>query len=345
MKEAYRAYMIEQLKNLLAIDSTTGQFAPMEAYLMEEASRLGYAPTQLEKGGVTVPLGGSGNGLVITAHVDDIGLMVRYVNPDGTIRVCNVGGLYPFQCDLTNVRVHSRAGQVYTGTMRRKKSSLHLMNEEERAERCDYEKNLFLFLDEEIHSAQDVEALGIRAGDLIALDPMTVFTSNGYIKSRFLDDKASAAILLAYMKYVKAEGVSLPRQVTAYFSLYEEVGHGGASGIPEDTTEVLAVDIGCCGPDTYSHEKKVTICPMDAFSPYHKGTVDALVTAAERANVPYALDLCVPRYGSDADAALKSGRDVRHGLIGPGVLGTHGYERTHVESLEATLALLKAYAG
>jgi putative aminopeptidase FrvX len=50
-----------------------------------------------------------------------------------------------------------------------------------------------------------------------------------------------------------------------------------------------------------------------------------------------------PAYGSDADTALISGHDIRHGLIGPGVYASHGYERSHVDGVENTLKLLKEY--
>ncbi len=344
MKETHRAYMLEQLKKLLAIDSTTGFYKPMENYLAEEIMRLGYQPHRLVKGGVSVDLGGKGNGLVMTAHADDIGFMVRYVNPDGTIRVCNVGGLHPFMVDEAGVRLYTRDGRVYMGNLRKMNPSLHLMQANERGETLDYEKNLFLFLDEEVHSAEDVAKLGIRCGDVLALEPNTVFTPSGYIKSRFLDDKVSVAVLLTYMKYLKEEGVALSRHVTVYFSLYEEVGHGGSCGMPNDTTDVLAVDIGCCGPTHSSDEKKVSIGTMDTAFPYHRGLVDDLIAAADAVNAQYALDIFIPYYGSDANAALRAGLDVRHGLIGPGVLSTHGYERTHIKSLEETYALICSFA-
>lgn len=344
MEQLDRLYLLEQLRSLLAIDSTTGHYRAIEDHLFAECERLGYAPQRLRKGGVTVDLGGEGKGLVLSAHADDIGLMVRYINPDGSIRVINVGGLYPFQCEHANVRVHTRGGRVYTGTMRRSNPSLHLMSDEDRRTMGDYEKNFFLYLDEDVHTPQDVAALGIRCGDTVALDPDTVFTSSGYIKSRFLDDKASVAILLAYMKAIKDEGVTLSRHITAHFSLYEEVGHGGASGLPADTVEMLAIDIGCCGPTNYSDERKVSICPLDRAFPYHEGMVDDLIAAAEAAGVAYVLDLFVPHYGSDADVALRTGIDIRHGLIGPGVLETHGYERTHEQALVETFKLVMAYA-
>ncbi|MDR0896413.1 MAG: M20/M25/M40 family metallo-hydrolase [Oscillospiraceae bacterium] len=345
METAIRDYMLEQLKNLLAIDSTTGDYAAMQRYLSEESARLGYAPRLLRKGGVQVDLGGAGDGLVIAAHADDIGLMVRAINADGTLRVCNVGGLYPFQCEWANVRVYTRAGRIYTGTMRRKVSSLHLMRDSDRTALPNYEDNLYLFLDEDVRSAAEAAALGIGCGDMIAVDPGTVFTESGYIKSRFLDDKASVAAILALMKWLKDTGTASRRHLTALFTLYEEVGHGGSAGLPEDTTDFIAVDIGCCAPTYASDERKVTIGIMDAASPYHRGLIDELIAAADGAGVAYALDMPVPHYGSDAGAALRAGWDVRHGLIGPGVLSTHGYERTHVKALEATFELMRAYVG
>lgn len=343
MDTQYREYMLDQLKRLLAIDSPTSFVEPIQSYLVNEIKALGFTPNLLRKGGVSVDLGGQGNGLVVTAHADEIGLIVRSINSDGSIRVASIGGLHAFMCDQANVRVHTRSGKEMTGTLRRKNSSLHLMTSEERNATASFDTNLFLFLDEEIHNAKDVEALGVQCGDIVSPDPQTVFTESGYIKSRFLDDKTSVAVLFTLMKYIKDQNLSLPRHVTIYLSLYEEIGHGGSSGLPADTEEVLAVDIGCCGPGQNSDEKKVSIGLMDTAFTYHRDVIDGLIEAAKRANVQYALDMFLPFYGSDANAALRSGFDVRHGLLGPGVLTTHGYERTHCQSLVETFDLLKSY--
>jgi putative aminopeptidase FrvX len=343
MEAEYRAYMLDQLERLLAIDSPTSLIEPIQSYLADEVRALGFTPSLLRKGGVLADLGGHGNGLVVTAHADEIGLIVRSINPDGSIRVSTIGGLHAFMCDQANVRVHTRGGRVITGTLRRKNSSLHLMTSEERNATANFDTNLFLYLDEEVRSAEDATALGVRCGDIVALDPQTVFTESGYLKSRFLDDNTCVAVLLTLRKYIKEQNLSLSRHVTMYFSLYEEIGHGGSGGFPEDTEEVLAVDIGCCGPDQNSDEKKVSIGVMDTAFTYHRAVIDALVETAERVGVGYALDMFLPFYGSDANAALRAGFDVRHGLLGPGVLSTHGYERTHLQSLMGTFELLKGY--
>lgn len=329
------------LRTFMAIDSPTGFFHAADDYLMELLIKWGFAPERLVKGGVRVELGGSGDDLCIAAHADTLGLMVRRVNPNGTLVVANLGGLAPFYCENANVRVYARGGRQFTGVMRRSNPSTHLMSEEERKALPDYDKNLFVLLDEAVTTKAETEALGIRCGDCVALDPCYVETPSGYIKSRFLDDKASCAILLTLAKAVADGTIRLSRRVALLFTEYEEIGHGGAN-LPDGIRDLVAVDIGCVGPDHDSDEHKVTICAKDASFPYHTDLFSELIALAEKSGAPYALDMMLPRYGSDADVALRAGYDVRHALIGPGVLETHGYERTHTDALNATLTLLTA---
>ena len=173
------------------------------------------------------------------------------------------------------------------------------------------------------------------------MDPRTVITESGYIKSRFLDDKLSAAILLGLAKWVKDEQPNLSRKVSLLFTVYEEVGHGGCF-IPEDTEEMISVDMGCVGDDLECTERKVSICAKDSGGPYNYDVTGALIETAKRAEVDYAIDV-YPHYGSDVEASLRSGYDIRHGLIGPGVYASHNYERSHMEGVKNTFTLLKTY--
>lgn len=334
-------YFLAQFKKLLGIDSTTGQFREIQDYLVREIEGLGFPVSVTHKGGVIAQLGGEGNCLAVTAHVDDIGLMVRHVNADGTLNVCPVGGLYPFYCVTENVRVHTRDGKVFTGTVCRTPNSIHVTEEELRATPGDFRKNVCVLLDEDVKSAADAAALGIEPGDMIALEPrLTV--SNGYLKSRFIDDKANAALLLCAMKAVKDGGIGLPRKVLAYFSVYEEIGHG-ASVLPEEVRDILAVDIAPMGPQQTSDERKVSIFAKDSRYPYHYELTNELRAAAKSAGIDYVMDVFTPHYGSDGDTSVAAGHDVRHACIGPGTQSSHGYERTHVEGLRNTYALLMAY--
>lgn len=330
------------LRELMAIDSTTGFFVEMDEYLLAEAKRMGILAVQLNKGGVRFDLGGEGNPVTIAAHVDAIGLMVRQINADGTLSVIKVGGVHPYYALDWNCRVHARSGKVYTGTVRRKNPSVHLMSPSEKETPMDLDTNLVLLLDEDAYSRADVEALGITCGDQVAIETRYLETENGFIKSRYLDDKASAATLLALAQRVADGRVKLNRKVSLLFTEYEEIGHGGACGIPADTKDLIAVDIGCIGLDHDSNEHKVTIATKDAAFPYHTVLTDELVKLCEKNGIPYALDMMVPSYGSDADVSLRAGYDVRHALIGPGVRETHGYERTHEDALKATLDLITA---
>ena len=334
-------YTLETFQALLDVDSTTGQFRPIQEKTAGLIRALGFEPRFTHKGGVLADLGGEGDPLVVTAHLDDIGLMVRRVNTDGTLNVCPVGGLYPFYCVTENVRVYAENGRVFTGTVCRTPNSIHVTEEELRDRQGDFRTNVCVVLDEPVRTAEDTRALGIETGDYIALEPR--FTrSGGYIKSRFIDDKACAAVLLNLMKAVSENRLPLRRKVIAYFACYEEIGHG-TTWLPEGVRDILALDIAPTGPDQNSEEHKVSVFAKDSRFPYHSGMTSELRAAAEKAGVDYVVDVFTPHYGSDGDGSVLAGHDVRHAAIGPGTANSHGYERTHVDGLRNTFDLTLAY--
>ena len=332
---------LSYFKKLLSVDSTTGFYEESQRALCAMLEELGFPYRVIRKGGVIADLGGEGDALCITAHLDDIGLMVRHLNADGTLNVCPVGGLYPFYCMMENVRVHTRDGKVYTGSVCRTPNSIHVTEEELRQTPPDFRTNVCVVLDENVKSAADVRALGIETGDSIALEPRFVY-ANGYLKSHFVDDKACAAVLLTLMKALRDGKLSLPRKVYAYFAFYEEIGHG-TTVLPEDVTDMIAVDIAPTGPDQNSDERKVSIFAKDSRYPYHWGLTNELRHAAIRAGVDYVMDIFTPHYGTDCDPSLAAGYDIRHAAIGPGTANSHGYERTHIDALRACFELLIAY--
>lgn len=334
-------YCIDVFKKLLAVDSTTGQYEEIQKLLTAMLDEMGYAYEVTHKGGVIANMGGEGDPLLVSAHLDDIGLMVRHINPNGTLNVCAVGGLYPFYCMHENVRVHTRDGKVYTGCVCREPNSIHVTEEELRSVAPDFRTNVCVVLDEDVKTDADVRALGIETGDMIALEPRLAI-SNGYIKSRFVDDKACAAVLLAAMKAVKDGGVRLNRKVYAYFAMYEEIGHG-TTYMPRDTKDYLAIDIAPTGPDQNSDEKKVSVFCKDSRYPYHWGLTNELRAAAIEAGVDFVMDIFTPHYGTDGDPSVAAGYDIRHAAIGPGTANSHGYERTHIDGLRSTYELLMAY--
>ena len=334
-------YCIDSFRRLLDTDSTSGQYEKIQKLICEMIKEIGYEPEITHKGGVLVDLGGEGDPLLISAHLDDLGLMVRHINADGTLNVCPVGGLFPLYCVTENVRVYTRDDEIYTGTICRIPGSLHVTEEELTMVLPDFRKNVCVVLDNDVKCAKDVEDLGIETGDFIALEPRFTM-SNGYIKSRFVDDKAAGAVLLNVMKTIKEEDLKLKRKVYVFFAMYEEIGHGTA-WLPEDVKDVLAVDIAPLGPDQNSSEKKVSIFAKDSRFPYHNAMTNELRDCARKANIDYVMDIFTPHYETDADSSIAAGYDVRHAAIGPGTANSHGYERTHIDGLRNTYLLLMEY--
>lgn len=341
MKETYIKQAVEYAKELLAIPSPTGYTAEATKYLMKTLQDMGYNPVETTKGAVQVRLGGEGtDGLLLASHVDTLGAMVRAVKSSGRLRVSPIGGLNPSNTETETVWVRTHCGKLYEGTLQLENASVHVNAKLKETVRT--WDNVEVVLDEPVKNAQQVKELGIEAGNFVFVEPRTKITQSGYIKSRFLDDKLSAAILLALAKYIKDQNLTPKNPLYLNFTTFEEVGHGGAANLPQDIQEFISVDMGCVGDDLNCDETMVSICAMDSSGPSHYQTVSKLVETAKREQVRYAVDI-YPFYGSDADAALRSGAPVRHCVIGPGVYASHGYERSHVQAVEATLQLLAGY--
>lgn len=339
------SYAVEQLKQLCSIDSPSGFTDRAADYLMDELTAMGYAPEKTRKGGVTVCLGGeddsTGNGLLLMAHVDTLGAVIKEVKGNGRLKLSNVGGLNANNCETENCRVYTRDGKIFEGCLQLCNASTHV-NKDYDATKRSFDTTEVV-LDESVKTADETRALGIEVGDFVCFDPRTVVTESGYIKSRFLDDKLSAAILLAFAKELKEQGAALNRKVYLHFTVYEEVGHGAAAFVPDDVLDIISVDMGCVGDGLTCTEREVSICAKDSRGPYNYEVTTALINAAKESGAAYAVDV-YPFYGSDADAALAAGYDVRHGLIGPGVYASHGYERSHIDGVENTLKLIWKYA-
>ena len=332
-------YIGEQLKALTSIPSPTGFTRAVTDYVMKTLEEMGFAPERSTKGNVLVCLGGEGEPLVLASHVDTLGAMVRSIKDNGRLRPTTLGGHQWSTADGENCTVHTRDGRVYTGVVLNTEPSSHVADEKVET----LEKNMEILLDENVDTKDDVAGLGIQTGDIIAMDPRTVITKSGYIKSRFLDDKLSASVLLGLARAVAAGEVKLARKVSLLFTVYEEVGHGGAF-VPADTCEMISVDMGCVGDDLGCTERMVSICAKDSGGPYNYELVSALADTAKRLSLDYAIDV-YPHYGSDVEATLRAGYDIRHGLIGPGVYASHNYERSHMDGVRNTYELLRAYVG
>ena len=342
IEKSYADFSWEKTAALLAIDSPSGFTENAAKWVCAEFQLMGFNASITTKGGVLVDLGGadSTDALLLEAHTDTLGGMVCQVKGDGSLKLTSLGGMSPNNAEAENVRIYTRSGKVYEGTCQLHDPSIHVNGNYADTKRT--WDTMEVILDEDVHTAADTRALGIEVGDVVCFDPRSRRTASGYLKSRFLDDKLSVGILLGFAQYLKRNGITPARRVYAHITVYEEVGHGGCASVPEGVTEAISVDMGCVGDGLTCTERQVSICAKDSGGPYSYQVVGKLIEAAKKAGADYAVDV-YPHYGSDVEATLRSGFDIRHGLIGAGVFASHGYERSHIDGVYNTLKVLCGY--
>ena len=335
-------FLVGLLVDLLRTPSPTGSTGAAIALTEKALAELGLQTRRTNKGALVATMQGRSDARprALSGHVDTLGAMVKEIVDDGRVRLTQVGG-YAWETVAGEYCQIETATKTYTGTVLAHKTAVHTYTRDQvSASKTD--KDMEIRLDERTKSVEETRALGIEVGDFVSFEPRTVVTASGFVKSRHLDDKAGVAIMLATAKAFSSAGLRPAQTTYFYISPYEEVGHGAASGIPQDAKELLVVDMGALGDGQNSDEYTVSICAKDSSGPYDLSMRRKLVELCQRRGIPYKIDI-YPHYGSDGSAALRAGADLVVGLIGPGVDASHAYERTHRDSLLATARLAAAY--
>lgn len=325
------------LEQILKINSPTGYTIEIIKYLENIFKGLNVIIQKTNKGSLLVSFDENPE-LVVTGHIDTLGAMVKEIKEDGTLAITKLGGLELNSFEGEYVTIRNFDGKLFRGTFLLNNPASHVnknINETKRSV-----DNMSIRLDELVRNISDVKKLGIDVGDFIFYDTRFEHTSSGFIKSRFLDDKACAAVMIELIKEYSAS--SSKKKVAFYFSNYEEVGHGSCVGIPDSAKELLVLDMAVIGEGCAGREDAVSICVKDSSGPYDLIVTNKLRSLAAKNNINFVTDI-YPYYGSDGSAALAAGYDVRVGLIGPGVSASHGVERTHEKGLEETYRLTKLY--
>ena len=333
------------LDTILNIGSPTGYTDNIMNFIKDDLRKNNILFNETNKGALIVSLKGKDDSYqrTFSAHVDTLGAMVKAIKASGTLAVVPIGGYMMTSVDGENCTIATISEKKYSGTAQLTKPSVHISGDEARELKRSFE-NLEIVLDEKVSSKSEVENLGINVGDFIYFDTRTIITYNGYVKSRYLDDKASVAILLYVIKYLIENKIELPYTTNFFISNYEEVGHGARAALPPNTKEFIAVDMGAPGLDQNSSEYCTCICAKDSSGPYDYSLKKKFVSVCESHGIPYKIDV-YPHYSSDASAAISSGWDIKTGLIGPGVFASHSYERTHMDSILATVDLVIKYSS
>ena len=335
-------YCTSTLLELLRIPSPSGFTSKAVSFVEAELTALGVAHYRTPKGALVWTLSGKSGGVrSVASHIDTLGAMIKEVKPNGRLRLSAIGGYDWATVEGAECKVHHPLGHTLSGTVVNTRQSTHVHGAALRKLRRS-EESMEVRLDADVRSAEEVHALGFSVGDFVSFDSLALETETGFIKGRHLDNKAAVAICLAVTKALVTSGRQPETTVHFFVSNYEEVGHGAAAGIPDDTQELLCIDMAAIGQGQTSDEYSVTLCVKDASGPYDYDMNAYLKSLAQAQNIDLKVDI-YPYYRSDASAAWRSGGSYRAALIGPGVDASHAFERMHKQALQATSALLEAY--
>ncbi|HET9907865.1 MAG TPA: M42 family metallopeptidase [Anaerolineales bacterium] len=336
-------YFTDFLVKLLNIASPTGFAEPAIAFVENELSQFSQLTLSRTRKGALVAKWEVESDLppvALTAHVDTLGAVVKEIKGNGRLKLSRIGGIQWNTVETEGVWVFASKGEKVRGSVLIDTASGHVHGAAG-SETKRNDEHMEVRLDVKTISEKETRALGINVGDCVAFDPRVEVT-NGFIRSRFLDDKACVANLISAIKSLVDAGQSPTRTVYFHISNYEEVGHGAAAGIPPEVAELVTVDMAVVGAGQESDEFHATLCTKDGGGPYHFGLNNKMRALAEKHNIPYKTDVYV-YYGSDGEAFWSAGGDVALALIGPGIDASHNYERAHMDGLNATTNWIMAY--
>ena len=335
--------MIEFLLGLLNTASPTGDTHRAIDYVKTAWAHLPLRVETTAKGALLATWDGEQADAprAVTAHVDTLGAIVQQIKSNGRLQLVRVGGLSLTSVEGEGCTVFAANGRTYRGAYLPNAASGHAYLPDVRDAKRDFD-TMEVRLDVRTTSQAETEALGIRVGDFVDFDVRVEVGEAGFVRSRYLDDKASVACIFGALEGLAAAKLIPKQRTTVFLSNFEEVGHGAAGGFPPDLAELVAVDMAVVAPGQQSDEFSVTICAKDAGGPYHLDLRRKLEALAEANQLRYRTDVYL-YYSSDATAYWHAGGAARIGLIGPGVDASHHYERTHREALENTARLIAAY--
>lgn len=335
-------HLTRVLVDLLNTPSPTGFTEWAVGFVQQELEAMGIASETTRKGALVATLDGLSDSAprALSAHVDTLGAMVKEIKPNGRLRLTALNGVMWPSVESEGVTIETRSGRSYRGSIVLENGAAHVNKDANAGARN--ADNLEVRLDERTNRAEETRLLGIDVGDFVSFDPRVEVSPNGFVRSRFLDDKACVACILAALKALRDLDVTPTQRTTIHFSNYEEVGHGGRDGLPGDLAELLVLDMAAIGKGLQGDEYHCSICVKDSSGPYSKSLGDKIRGIADNVGIDLKSDV-YPYYNSDGSVYWRTGGGAEVALIGPGVDTSHGYERTHRDALIDTATLVAEY--
>ena len=335
-------FLVRFLMDLLNTPSPTGDTEWAVSFVEQELQSLGVVSDRTRKGALIATIEGLRDDAprALSAHVDTLGAMVAEIKPSGRLRLTALNGVMWPAVESEGVWVQTRSGRQIRGSIVLHNGAVHVNREA--AKQVRDADTLEVRLDERTTTDEETRLLGIEVGDFVAFDPRPEAGGSGFVRSRFLDDKACVACAVAAIKALVDNKITPAQRTTIQFSNFEEVGHGGFDGIPADITELVVLDMAALGKGLQGDEYHCSICVKDSSGPYSKRLSQRLKDIAEKTGIDLKSEI-YPLYASDGSAYWRAGGSAEVALIGPGVDTSHGYERTHREALHDTALLVAEY--
>lgn len=335
-------YLVQTLVDLLNTPSPTGDTDYAIGFVQGELESMGVTTHRTIKGALVASLDGhrSDKPRALTAHVDTLGAIVKEIKPNGRLKLAALNGLMWPTVESEGLSIATRSGQQIRGSLVLTNGAAHVNRDAHTAPRN--ADTLEVRLDERTTRAEETRLLGIEVGDFVYFDPRVEVSQAGFIRSRFLDDKACVACALAAIRALVQAGTTPAQSVSFLVSNFEEVGHGGMDSLPNDLHEMVVLDMACIGDGLQGDEFHCSICVKDSSGPYSKNLTDKLRLLSGRVGIDLRPDV-YPYYSSDGSVYWRAGGQAEVALIGPGVDTSHGYERTHIDALKDLAQLIAEY--
>jgi peptidase M42 family hydrolase len=267
--------------------------------------------------------------------------MVRRLKPGGRLAIAPVGTWSSRFAEGGRVTIYTEGGPV-RGTVLPLKASGHAYGQAVDSQTTGWDHV-------EVRVDQKAQKLGecpgpsaIQVGDFVAFDALPEISAVGFINARHLDDKAGVAILLTVAKAATENPIQLPIDCHLIFTIFEEVGSGASAAVYGDVAEMVVIDHAPVAANQNASEYNAVIAMMDQTGPFDYHLIRKLLTIAETHHIKLVKDV-FRFYRSDSASAIEAGNDTRTALVGFGIDGSHGYERTHLSSLTAVADLMAIY--
>lgn len=335
-------YLQHVLLSLLNIHSPSGYTDQIVHFVGHELQRLGIDYNVTRRGAIRATLKGERGDCdrAVVTHLDTLGAMVRQLKPNGRLGIAPIGTWPSRFAEGGRVTIYRESGPA-RGTVLPLKASGHAYGEGVNSQDTDWD-HLELRVDDRVTDRPSLERAGFQVGDFIAFDAVAEICENGFINARHLDDKAGVATALVAAKAIMDAGVMPPLDAHLIFTISEEVGSGASSAVYGDVAEMVVIDNAPVAANQNATEYGVTIALMDQTGPFDYHLSRKLIDLCRAHGVPAARDV-FRFYRSDCASAIEAGNDARTALACFGVEASHGYERTHVDSLVAVATLLALY--